>query len=548
MNRKTIIDKKISINTEHIDNFKLETDSGTKKMKEKFYRNAVKERNEYINKQLVIFEKYQKQVYKLLNDKVMEILPSDKTDYYESCSKKLSQYKTAIVLNNEDFYVGFKLGIFKLISEIDIDNDVSLNDVNTILLKFIKIFYDAGINLNCSDFTYSMFTEKYMKLFIENKDDSNFDEVMKKCFDDIYWECPDIIKHLKLNLWFLLDKYKTLLSKYVLSLSSDSLNKLGQSGDIVSIYLDEVLKYDTSISRDEFYNLNMFLNKKKNILDYLVDSATRTKNFDQLVIDGGFKDLNDTSKFYNNMVDLAKMLSALKLYYRYEFIIKDMQDKYSKRDSNKTLYEQKLKEIKTEEAKKSKIYDNYLKSMGRNLFHKVDLEKAQSIKLEMNEEINKISTLYDELHDLEIVDIINKKVSNISSLYDLFLISYNSYYYLEDMFREHFKDEEGFSFEAELNKYFDFIYSPYNDFLKQINAFVSTSVSLVISDKFRLLGINILPQDIEKDSLDGFMDTVNYIKFIYDISKSHLSIENIYTIVRFREFDVVEIENSDEVI
>ena len=55
MNRETIIDKEISINTEHVNNFKLETSSGTKKMKEKFYHNAVKERNEYVKKQLSIF-------------------------------------------------------------------------------------------------------------------------------------------------------------------------------------------------------------------------------------------------------------------------------------------------------------------------------------------------------------------------------------------------------------------------------------------------------------------------------------------------------------
>lgn len=547
MNRETIIDKEISINTEHVNNFKLETSSGTKKMKEKFYHNAVKERNEYVKKQLSIFEKYQKSVYKLLNSRVNEILPSDKTKYYESCYKKNLEYKNAIILNNEDFYVGFKLGIFKLISEIDIDDDVSLNDINTILLKFIKIFNSASISLTSSDFTYSMFTEKYMSLFIENKGSVNFDTVMKKCFDDIYWECPDIIKHLKLNLWFLLDKYKSDLDKYAQTLANDSLNGFGKN--IVSTYLEAIKQYDTSVARDEFYNLNMFLSKKKNILDYLTDSATRSKNFDQFVIDGSFKDIKDTSKFYDNMVDLAYTLSVLKSFYRYEFIIKDMQDKYNKRDSNKNLYEQKLKEIKTEESKKNKIYNNYLKSIGKNLFHKVDLEKARGLKLEMNGEINKISTLYEELHDLEIVEIINKKVSNISSLYDLFLISYNSYYYLEDMFKEHFKDEEGFSFEKELDKYFDFIYSPYNEFLKQINAFVSTSVSLVISDKFRLLGINVSSQDIETDSLDSFMDSVNYIKFIYDISKGRLSIENIYTIVKFREFDVVEIEdNSDEVI
>lgn len=53
--------------------------------------------------------------------------------------------------------------------------------------------------------------------------------------------------------------------------------------------------------------------------------------------------------------------------------------------------------------------------------------------------------------------------------------------------------------------------------------FVSTSVSSVISDKFRLLGINVSSQDIETDSLDSFMDSVNYIKFIYDISKGRIN-------------------------
>ena len=37
MNRLTIINKDISINTKHIDEFELELKSGTKKMKEKFH-------------------------------------------------------------------------------------------------------------------------------------------------------------------------------------------------------------------------------------------------------------------------------------------------------------------------------------------------------------------------------------------------------------------------------------------------------------------------------------------------------------------------------
>ena len=392
------------------------------------------------------------------------------------------------------------------------------------------------------DFSYSMFTYEYMSLFINSFGNNNFNDIMKNSFDNIYWECPDIIKHLKLNLWFLMDKYKDKLDSYCKTKAFDLLNSTGLSkNELLNSYLKNVSNLDKILSRDDFNNLEMFMSKKKNILDYLADSSTRTKNFDQFVIDGVFSDITDTSKFYNVMVDLAHTLSVLKMYYRYEFIIKDMQDKYNKRNENKTLYEQKLKEIKTEEAKRSKIYNDYLKATGKKgLFHRVNLQKEKSTKLAINEEISKLVTLYDELHDLEIVDMINKNITNVSSLYDLLALSYNSYYYLEKMFKEHFSENINFSFDEELDKFFDFIYSPYNEFLTKIYAFTNSSVAFVIVDKYRLLGINVTSDNISNDSLDAFMDTVNYVKTVYDVSKSKLSLENINFIIKFKNFDPVE--------
>ena len=52
----TIDIKDIEIDKNHIDNFQLESSTGTKKMKEKFYKNAASERNAYIEKELVKFE------------------------------------------------------------------------------------------------------------------------------------------------------------------------------------------------------------------------------------------------------------------------------------------------------------------------------------------------------------------------------------------------------------------------------------------------------------------------------------------------------------
>ena len=546
----TVIDKEISINSEHINTFKLELESGTKKMKEKFHKSAVKERNEYVEEQIKKFDKYQVEVYRLLKLRVNSLLPSDKSNHYDSLKKNIEKEKQIIVFNNSDYSIDFKLGIFKLISSIDINDDVSLNTINNTFLNIIKIFEDASIKLTISDFTYSMFTEKYMHVFLDNIEKNNrFEEVMKKCFDSIYWECPDIIKHLKLNFWSLLEKYEEKLRIYTDAVSYQLLQKTGyDKNSLIDKYLGNVNKYNLEVSRDEFYNLDSFLSKKKNVLDYLDDSATRVKNLDQFVIDGEFKDIEDSSKFYDNMVELAHTLSVLKLYYRYEFIIKDIQDKYSKKDANKSVFSNKLKEVKTEEGKRKKIYNDYLKACGKNLFHKVNEEKIKSNKLAINEEILKLDTLYNELHDLEIVELINKKVNSTDSLYDLFSLSYESYYYLEKMFNEHFKDSDDYSFEEELNKYFDFIYSPYNDFLKKINGFSMVDVSSVITDKYRLLGINVTNDNISVDNLDSFMDSVNYVKFIDDILKGDLSFDDINVIVKFREFEPIEVPDEVEVI
>lgn len=546
----TVIDKEISINSEHINTFKLELESGTKKMKEKFHKSAVKERNEYVEEQIKKFDKYQVEVYRLLKLRVNSLLPSDKSNHYDSLKKNIEKEKQIIVFNNSDYSIDFKLGIFKLISSIDINDDVSLNTINNTFLNIIKIFEDASIKLTISDFTYSMFTEKYMHVFLDNIEKNNrFEEVMKKCFDSIYWECPDIIKHLKLNFWSLLEKYEEKLKIYTDTVSYQLLQKTGyDKSTLIDKYLGNVNKYNLEVSRDEFYNLDSFLSKKKNVLDYLDGSATRVKNLDQFVIDGEFKDIEDSSKFYDNMVELAHTLSVLKLYYRYEFIIKDIQDKYSKKDANKSVFSNKLKEVKTEEGKRKKIYNDYLKACGKNLFHKVNEEKIKSDKLAINEEILKLDTLYNELHDLEIVELINKKVNSTDSLYDLFSLSYESYYYLEKMFNEHFKDSDDYSFEEELNKYFDFIYSPYNDFLKKINGFSMVDVSSVITDKYRLLGINVTNDNISVDNLDSFMDSVNYVKFIDDILKGDLSFDDINVIVKFREFEPIEVPDEVEVI
>ena len=540
MGKITIINKNIEINKNHIDNYQLESEVGTKRMKENFHKNAVTQRNIYVSSQQEKFEEYKKQVYKEMKCRFNKYNPINKDKIYKEEKENLDKFKEIIIFNNKLVNSFNKLGLLAIISDIKEDKDISLDDINKSIKEFINSLKIIGISLTKDDFNYSMFTYNYMVEFFKDNNSN-----LKEIFESIYWECPDFLKHLKLNLWFILDKYKKEIDNYTEKYRIELLKNNNISFDrMIPEYYDRLLKLDVSIRRDEYSNLQLFLNKKRNISDYLDDSNVRKNNFNSLLLNEEFDKLSEANKnkFYFEILDLSKTLSMLKLYYRYEFIIKDIQEKFSKRVENKNVYENKLKEIKKEESKRKKIFSNYLKGNGIGFLAKKDDKKISSSKLEMNEQIIKLYNLYAELHDLEIVYNINKNLSDISSLYDLFMLAYSSYFYLEKIFIDNFSEDDNFIFSDELNKYFEFIYNPDNEFLTKINGFVAYDIADIISDKYKLFEINVDKDSIMKDSIDSTIDTVNFIKLIKDISDSNLSLYEIYFIVKYKEFDEIDVD------
>ena len=95
------IKKEIEVNENHINNFQLEAENGTKKMKEKFHRQAVENRNAYIRKQLAIFKEYQRTTYQELDDYVKTASPQDKSKEYEQESKSLQELLKLIPFVND---------------------------------------------------------------------------------------------------------------------------------------------------------------------------------------------------------------------------------------------------------------------------------------------------------------------------------------------------------------------------------------------------------------------------------------------------------------
>lgn len=544
MSKITEISRAIEIDKNHINNFPLESEVGTKRMKENFHKNAVIQRNNYVKQQQDIFNLYTKQVYKEMKSRVDKYFPSNKNAFYDEEKKKMLEIKDAIKFTNKYLDSSLKLELLPLISSIKDDTEISLDNINSTIEKFISKFLEAGVSLSVNDFTYSIFTYKYMGDYFNKDNNVN----LKDSFEAIYWECPHFLKHLKLNLWNIIDKYKKELDSYSDKLMNEKLCNLNlDKNSILKFYNDNMQKLEIDIRRDPYINLNVFLDKKRNVSDYLEDSSIRKNNFNFFVSSNDFDSLSETekAKYYLEILDLAKTLPILKVYYRYEFIINDLKEKFSKRNENKNLYENKLKEIKKEESKRSKLFSSYLKANGIGFLAKYDEKKISVSKLQMNEEVLKLYGLYNELHELEIIYKMNKYISDISSLYDLFMLAYSSYFYLEKMFSDKFTEDDNFSINDEFIKYFDFIYDIDNVFLTKINGFVDYDITEIVAEKFKLLELKLDKTSIDKDTIDSTIDTVNFIRLIKDIMDGSLSLYEMNFIVKFMEFDEINCNETD---
>ena len=528
--------KIIDADHNHIDSFVLETEEGTKRTKDKFHREASESRNFYVNQQLGYFQELLKAVKSEIKRRYSLLMPVDKTDEYDAKLAEVSKLLSFIVLNS-DISDSFKLKLDYIISSIT--EDTSLEELNNCIQRFIDCFKEIGISLTVEDFKYTIFTEKYMGSYFENSETNH----MHAVFEEIFFSCPDIKLQLKMNLMYIIQEYSKQLSIYVDSKKRQLFSEAGVNEDsLISRYTSLRLEVGSQMAMDEYYNTKIFLDAKKKIADYIDGAPARVKNYDMFANTGVYASLDDVEKErYNSAImGLFVTLNELKKYYRYEFIVKDLVDKYKNKDTSKNQYLAKKKEIEKEEKNRLAILKEYLKANGVGFLAKKNETKANQAILKMNEHIRKLDTLYQELQELE-VSYYLAGVSESASIYDLFMTSLKSFSYLEKSFSS--EDFEDKSLEENIDDLFRFLYNPNNAFLREINVFTDYNVTDVLADKYKLLKLNITSDMINSDSIDSTLESVSFINLIQNIERSDTNIHRIDNICKMR--DIVEDDMSE---
>lgn len=514
---------------DYLEKYQLETSEGTKKYKDKFHKNAVENRNTWINDHIRVYSNYEEQVLTELKKRMSTLMPDNLNDEFVTRGKVLDDYLEAIISHNEDLDISFRLKLDLLISSIN--EGVSLEYLNDVLKKYIDKFKDMGINLVCDDFNYSIFTKEYMEAYFLN----NNEDMLEK-FEKVFFECPDFINHIKLCLKNIIIKNKITLETTLLKKTDEKVQSSFNATNLnlFDDYLNFKDEYKWDYLKDSYNTLQLFLGDK-NIDDYLVGSDLRTKNFTKFY--PTYFDLNYENKLKVNDIykDFYNTLSVLNDFYRYKFILDDMIKRYSSKESSKVNYDNKLKEFNTSDKLRIKLNKDYYDCFVPKLFRKAKPEKGKLIKLKVNEEVEKLTKLYNELDDCLFNKYIGERLNDASSIYDFYDLSLRSFTYIKNMFEENFKEEEDFDLEKEFVRYLDFIYNPYNQFIVKINALANYDVCKVLTDKFVISGLTITTDDIGVEGIVSTMEIVEFIvrciliddsfidskklKFICDVSK-----------------------------
>ena len=132
------ITKEINIDKNHIDNFKLETETGTKRVKEKFHKEAVNNRNNYVNKQLNIFSNYKVQLENEMVKRVKDLIPKDKSSEYEEYKKRVNSLLELVKLNC-NITDKIKVFIQNYIETVSIEHEKYKTNITD---KMVEYFYD----------------------------------------------------------------------------------------------------------------------------------------------------------------------------------------------------------------------------------------------------------------------------------------------------------------------------------------------------------------------------------------------------------------------
>ncbi|MBR3163419.1 MAG: hypothetical protein IKF17_04915 [Clostridia bacterium] len=490
----------------------------------------VKEYIEKIDEVQKDFSKYKDEIYKILSKRYQTSLSIEENTEIEDIKVRINTIKNILFLLSDEKNSYEKMELDKNIYKLSRYYKENLDNVNTQIQECIRDFDIVGIKLKIDDFDYSIYVTEYMETFLKEyyEGDINSPELKSK-FEEIYWKCSDIIMHIELNLRYIYLKNQGIIDKYYEKEKLELLKKWQRSPeDIKRKYLELKEEADKILETD-----------KRTVIDALISGNLNIKNYtDEKIKSNCMKIfpkniIEETDNYTDIDINIRKFLNSLneyKSYLEFKFIVNDIKNIYKEKEKYKKIYEETRKKIDTLEKKLRKLNS---KSNKKGLFGKKTEPQTQTI-----EQTNLINEIREEYKNLDINEFYQKMYDTIddnSSIYEVLNLACSYYNYMIQCLIKNNKNITQEEMDSKISELQDFVNSPYNTFINNITILEEKDISIIIKDRYKLLGFTIEKEDISPQSVDNLIGTLQDIKTGLNIKNIGINIEDINELINIKK-------------
>jgi len=413
-----------------------------------------------------------------------------------------------------------KMDLDRILFNLNVFYRKNLDVVNEAIQKAIEKFKEVGIPLMPKDFTYSKYANEYMVVFFQEMEKGNVNsERIKTEFEKIYWKCPDIIIHIRLNIFYIYTENEKNIDKYYEKKQEEALRNV-TADQLLIEHKDIKTELIEKEEADKFNIINAFYTAKLNTKDYT--EKLIKASYEKFIPKTTLAQIDESKKAEID-INLRKLLNSLweyKNYLKFKFIIDDIKKKYAEKEQNKNAYAQTQKEIQTRESKLVKLN---AKINGTGLFKKPN----EKLNTEANNLILEIKQLYIELDRNKIKEKIFQEINENSTVFDALKLASSYYTYVYYCIQDNIKEITEEEIEQLIKELREFVNWPYYTILDNITLLNEKDVMAIIKDRYQLLKINITKEDLDKDNLDGVIDALEKIKTNQNLLKNNINIDEL---------------------
>lgn len=440
-----------------------------------------------------------------------------------------------------------KMGLDRVVYNVNGYYKSNLERLNKELIFSVKQFERVGIKLTAEDFCISEYARKYMEVLLREAYDGDINsEAVKNTFEKVYWQCSEVVSHLYVNIRYIYDKYENQIDRFYSEKAQEILKSLSLTLEGVEEKKAELIKQKNQIEETDNKNiLDKFYTGSLNINDYKED------NYKRIYIELTDKDATKLSEIEKKEIDenIDKLNTNLKEYAKYleykflvEEVLQTRQELLKNAETNKdkkvkkTKYELIQEEIKKLQAEIFKL-NSKIEKPNKGFFERKKAEdKKDSISiLQRNNLVLDLKKIYMQLDEEMIKQRILQNLDETSSLFDVLKFASSYYGYMAKTMIKHNEDITDKEIGENAKKIREFVNFSNFTVINHVNISDTKELSIIIKDKYKLLGMQLSKENFEEDSIEDLIRKVRIINNYNNIQKSKFSIKDLEFIMNVKE-------------